>query len=393
MYKLKNKQLIHLTKGKHHDGGGLYIRITRQGKGLWTYRFRLNKKSHEMSLGTFPEVKLSEAREKLAEQKRLRLKDINPLHEKRKHEILKEQQNKKFSEIADLYITTKKKDEWTNPKSEQQWRSTIETYAKPILDRKPFIDINHDDIVEVLFPIWSTKTETARRLQQRLFRIISFAKIKKWYDKENPASWQEHLSHVLPDPYKIQRVTHHAHLKHNEIKVFYNRLCKLELFSAYALRIVILTVTRTSEVLKSKFEEFDLENRIWTIPFQNMKARKVHKIPLSNEVIKIINYMRRKHNHPFVFPNTYLSKPLSNGAMLNLLKTKFSELKITVHGFRSTFRTWAEEENKYQHYVIKFSQAHQLPNKIEKAYLRSDLLKERIKIMNDWEKYIISKKG
>ena len=391
MYKLKNKELIHLTRGKHHDGGGLYIRITRQGKGLWTYRFRLNKKSHEMSLGTFPEVKLSEAREKLAEQKRLRLKKINPLHEKRKYEILKEQQNKKFSEIADLYITTKKKDEWTNPKSEQQWRSTIETYAKPVLDRKPFIDINHDDVVEVLYPIWKTKTETARRLQQRFFRIISFAKIKKWYDKENPASWQEHLSHVLSDPYKIQRVKHHAYLKHNEIKVFYNRLCKLELFSAYALRMVIITVTRTSEVLKSKFEEFDLENRIWTIPYQNIKARKEHKIPLSNEVIEIINFMKRKHNHPFVFPNTYLSKPLSNGAMLNLLKTKFSEWKITVYGFRSTFRTWAEEENKYQHYVIKFSQAHQLPNKIEKAYLRSDLLQERIKIMNDWEKYVISK--
>ena len=91
MYNLKNKHLINLTKGKYHDGGGLYLRITRQGKGLWTYRFRLNKTSHEMSLGTFPEVKLSEEREKLAEQKRLRLKKINPLHEKRKHEILKEQ--------------------------------------------------------------------------------------------------------------------------------------------------------------------------------------------------------------------------------------------------------------------------------------------------------------
>ena len=126
-------------------------------------------------------------------------------------------------------------------------------------------------------------------------------------------------------------------------------------------------------------------------PYQNMKARIEHKIPLSSEAIKIINYMKRKHNHPFVFPNNYLSKPLSNGAMLNLLKSKFSEFKITVHGFRSTFRTWAEEEGKYQYYAIKFSQAHQLPNKIEKAYLRSDLLQERIKIMNDWEKYVISK--
>ena len=390
MYKLKNKQLIHLTKGKYHDGGGLYIRITRQGKGLWTYRYNLNKTSHEMSLGTYPEVKLSEAREKFSEQKRLRLKQINPLHEKRKHEILKVQQNKKFSEIADLYITTKKREEWTNPKSEQQWRSTIETYAKPILDRKPFIDINQDDIVEVLLPIWTTKTETARRLQQRLFRIISFAKIKKWYDKENPASWQEHLSHVLPDPYKIQKVNHHSYMKHKDIKSFYNQLCELELFSAYALRVVILTVARTSEVLKSKFEEFDLERRIWTIPYQNMKARKEHNVPLSDEVIKIINFMKRKHNHAFVFPNTYLAKPLSNGAMLNLLKTRFPDLKVTVHGFRSTFRTWAEEEGKYQHYVIKFSQAHQLPDKIEKAYLRSDLFQQRKIIMNDWEKYLTS---
>ena len=78
MYKLKNKQLIHLAKGKYHDGGGLYIRIKRQGKGLWTYRYSLNKTSHEMSLGTYPEVSLSEAREKLAEQKRLKLKQINP---------------------------------------------------------------------------------------------------------------------------------------------------------------------------------------------------------------------------------------------------------------------------------------------------------------------------
>ena len=109
MYKLKNKELIHLTKGKHHDGGGLYIRITRQGKGLWTYRFRLNKKSHEMSLGTFLRLNYLMQEKKLAEQKRLRLNKVNPLHEKRKHEILKEQQNKKFSEIADLYITTKKR--------------------------------------------------------------------------------------------------------------------------------------------------------------------------------------------------------------------------------------------------------------------------------------------
>ena len=100
--------------------------------------------------------------------------------------------------------------------------------------------------------------------------------------------------------------------------------------------------------------------------------------------------MKRKHNHPFVFPNTYLSKPLSNGAMLNLLKTKFSELRITVHGFRSTFRTWAEEAGIYSHHAIEFCLAHELPTKVEKAYLRSDLIEQRKIIMNDWENYLLS---
>ena len=100
--------------------------------------------------------------------------------------------------------------------------------------------------------------------------------------------------------------------------------------------------------------------------------------------------MKRKHNHAFVFPNTYLAKPLSNGAMLNLLKTRFPDLKVTVHGFRSTFRDWAEETGKYQHHAIEFCLAHQLPDKVEKAYLRSNLFGLRTTIMNDWEQYLIS---
>ena len=154
--------------------------------------------------------------------------------------------------------------------------------------------------------------------------------------------------------------------------------------------MVILNVTRTSEVIKSKFEQFDLEKRIWTIPYQNMKARKEHKIPLSNEAISIIKFMRQKHNHEYVFTNLVTGKHISNGAMLHLLKSRFRNLRITTHGFRSTFRTWAEEQGKYQYYAIKFSQAHELPNKIEKAYMRSDLMPERTIIMNDWEKYLLS---
>ena len=389
MKRLNAKQILVLPIGKYPDGNGLYLSIYKPGRGKWSFRYTLNKKAREMGLGSFPEVSLLEARQHALSNKQSLSKKIDPIDEKNRAQILRQQQNKKFSDIADIYISTKKKDEWTNPKSEQQWRNTIATYASPILDRKPFIDINNDDIVEVLLPIWTTKTETARRLQQRLFRIITFAKVKKWYLKENPASWQEHLYHILPNPFKIKKVKHHPFLHHEKVNFFYKELCEIDLFSTFALRLLILTVTRTSEVIKSKFEQFDLDKGIWNLPYYNMKARKEHKIPLSNEAISIIKLMRKKHNHEYVFTNPLTGKHISNGAMLVFIKKQFPNLKITVHGFRATFRDWAEETNKYQHHAIEFCLAHQLPNKVEKAYLRSDLFEQRKIIMGDWEKIIL----
>ena len=390
MKRLNAKQLIVLPKGKYHNGNGLYISISSKGKGKWSFRYRAHKKSREMGLGRFPDVSLFDARQHALSNKQLLRKNIDPIDEKNRAEVLRQQQNKKFSEIADLYISTKKKDEWTNPKSEQQWRSTITNYAVPYLDKKPLSDINMDDIHVLLLPIWSSKTETARRLQQRLFRIFGFAKVKKWYDRDNPALWRGGLQEVMPDPYKIQKVKHHPSLPHEKIQRFYEQLCEYDVVSAYALRLLILTASRTSEVIKAKFEQFNLKKKLWTLPYQNMKARKEHTVPLSNEALSIIALMRQKHNHEFVFTNLGTGRNISNGAILIFVKKLFPQFKITNHGFRSTFRTWAEEQGKYQHYAIKFSQAQQLPDKVEKAYMRSNLLEQRKIIMNDWEQYILS---
>ncbi len=190
MKRLNAKQLLVLPKGKYHDGNGLYISISSKGKGKWSFRYRAHKKSREMGLGRFPDVSLFDARQHALSNKQLLRKNIDPIDEKNRAEVLRQQQNKKFSEIADLYISTKKKDEWTDPKSEQAWRSTITNYALPYLDKKPLMDINMDDVHALLLPIWSSKTETARKLQQRLFRIFGFAKVKKWYDRDNPALWR-----------------------------------------------------------------------------------------------------------------------------------------------------------------------------------------------------------
>ena len=392
MHKFKHKQLLNLKNGKYHDGKGLYISITSPGTGKWSLRYRLDHKSREMGLGTFPEISIVDARQKAEDNRRQILNKIDPIEDKRKQEVLRNQQGKKFSYIADLYISAKKKEEWRNPKSEQQWRNTITSYAVPFLDKKPLIEINIDDIQELLLPIWSSKTETARRLQQRLFRIFGFAKIKKWYEKDNPALWTGGLKEIMSDPYKIHKVKSFASLNYSNISNFYKDISEIDLLAVYALRLLILTATRTKEVIEAKFTEFDLDKKVWTIPEHKMKAGVEHKVPLSDEAIQIINFMRKKHNHEYVFHNKATGKHISNNAMLVFVKKHHLKTKITVHGFRATFRTWAEETGKYQHHAIEFCLAHQLPTKVEKSYLRTNLFGMRKIIMNDWEQFLIKNK-
>jgi len=388
MHRFKHKQLLILTKGKYHDGKGLYISISSQGRGKWSYRYRIDKKSREMGLGTFPEISIIDARQKAEDNRRLVIQKIDPIDDKRRQEVLRNQQNKTFSFIADLYIRAKKEEEWTNSKSEQQWRNTIKTYVTPYLDKKPFIDINVDDIHELLLPIWSSKTETARRLQQRLFRIFAFAKIKKWYERDNPALWKGGLQELMSDPFKIHKVKNFASLKYPKITKFYQDLCEMDFTTVFALRLLILTATRTKEVIEAEFKEFDLDKRIWTIPEHKMKARKEHVIPLSDEAINIIKLMRKKHNHEYVFHNKATGKHISNNGMLVFIKKHYPNKKITVHGFRATFKTWAEETGKYQPYAIEFCLAHQLPTKVESSYLRTNLFDMRKTIINDWEEFL-----
>jgi integrase len=392
MHKFKHKQLLNLKNGKYHDGKGLYISITSPGTGKWSLRYRLDHKSREMGLGTFPEISIVDARQKAEDNRRQILNKIDPIEDKRKQEVLRNQQGKKFSYIADLYISAKKKEEWRNPKSEQQWRNTITSYAVPFLDKKPLIDINIDDIQELLLPIWSSKTETARRLQQRLFRIFGYAKIKKWYERDNPALWKGGLQEVMSDPYKIHKVKSFASLNYSNISNFYTDISKIDLLAVHALKLLILTTTRTKEVIEAKFSEFDLDKKVWTIPEHKMKAGVEHKVPLSDEAIQIINFMRKKHNHEYVFHNKATGKHISNNAMLVFVKKHHLKTKITVHGFRATFRTWAEETGKYQHHAIEFCLAHQLPTKVEKSYLRTNLFGMRKIIMNDWEQFLIKNK-
>ena len=386
----KNK-IKHLKTGKKiHDGRGLYF-FKKGDKGRWSFRYQRDGRCHEMGCGTYPEVSISMARERRESYKKMLSCRVDPITEKRKEEAKRKViRNKHFSDLAKIYIE-RKKFEWRNSKHCKQVGSTLETYAYKILDSKPIEDIEVQDVIRVLKPIWIKKTVTAQRVMQRIARVIGMAKSLGLYHKDNPAIWKGNLEFNLSDPIKINKVRHHPAMPYKMLPAFYQLLMKQSNLSSYALRLLILTVARTNEILGARRDEFDLQERRWTVPEHRMKANREHKVPLSDEAIEIIKSRMRESNQELLFPSVIGKKHISNMAMLQLMRRcSLPYNEYVPHGFRSTFRDWAAETGNYDQNVVEFCMAHKLHSRVEGAYMRSDLYNKRVEIMKDWERSIMS---
>lgn len=386
--KLTNAKLRSLPIGKKvSDGGGLYYQPTAPNKGKWSYRFAMDGKSHEMGLGTFPEISLKEARLAHAEQRKLFVSGNNPIEARRRIEqSQKASQARKFSDVAEMVIRAKRPT-WTNEKSEKQWRSSLETYAYPILDKKPLAEITRADVLEVLEPKWNELTETLWRVRQRMRAVFAYAKTKGWYSEFNPAEWEHNLDTVLS---RKRFIGHHESLPYNRLPWFYSSLQQFDTISAYALQFTILTAARTSEVRLAKPEEIDFTRAIWNVPAERMKARASHRVPLSKPVLALVESVMRKHNQPFIFPSTKPEIGLSNGAMHQLIRKRYPNEKFTVHGFRTTFRMWAAEVGDYDQNLAEIALAHSQDKKVEGAYMRSKLIDKRRAMMENYSQFAIS---
>ena len=242
-------------------------------------------------------------------------------------------------------------------------------------------------IKEILSPIWLEKPETARRVRQRIEKVWYWGKVLEYCSGDNPAVFKGNLEYVLPKQPPLHQ-SHHNALPHAEIPSFWAKLLKIPTLSSLALQLLILTAARTSEVLEAKWREFDFEKEIWIIPRERMKTGKEHRIPLSSHTIKLLHHIQTVFpSDGFVFSKGR-DTPLSNMAMLSLIKREFAELAITVHGFRSSFRDWGETSNAYSHRSLEYSLGHSVQNKVESAYQRDDLLLLRRKIMTNWAVYL-----
>ena len=313
-----------------HDGRGLYLTLSAPKKGKWTIRYMLSRKAEEMGLGRYPEVCLSEARKRHF-QARIKIENgIDPIEDKRKlAAIAKKEEALLFSHVKDDYIKDHRL-KWTNAKHAFDWNSSLTRYACPILDKKPFSQLDTQDIIAVFKPIWHTKHETARKLQNRLKLIFGYAKAARLYPRENPAAWLDYLCHYFPSFDGKRDVKHHRSLPYLQMQDFYADLERIETMTSKALRFTALTAARTTETLGATAEEFDLNKRLWCVPSERMKARKPHDVPLSDQACHLIDDILGSHNKPFIFHGINPEKPLSNMAMLSLIKKRLQLYDTTV---------------------------------------------------------------
>lgn len=373
--------------GRYTDAAttGLNFNVKSNGGGYWVFRYLFHGKRSDLSLGAYPTISLKEARKRAIAARNDLLQGVKPRTYWKSGIISKDPNQLPFKDYAKQCIEAKKA-EWQNPKHIDQWFNTIEQYANPIIGNKYLDTIDTQDILDILTPIWYTKTETASRLRGRIEWILASATTRRLRSGLNPATWKGHLETILPKPTRITPVKHHPALPYKEIPIFLNNLRERDGLAALALEFLILNANRSGEVLNGLRSEIS-EEGLWTIPANRMKAKREHRIPLgkrSLEILAIAKYLDPDSKYLF----SKDGKPLSNMAMAMLLR-KINPT-ITVHGFRSCFRDWVSEETTHSPEVAEKALAHTVANQVEAAYRRGDLLEHRKRLMKDWEDFCIT---
>jgi integrase len=374
------------TNGLYADGGGLYLRVKGGSRG-WVFRFTLHGRKREMGLGAAHTLTLAEAREKARESRKLLLQGVDPIEQrKQEHTAARLEQAKGMTfELAAAALIAAKVSEWTNPKHRAAWPRTLEQYAYPMIGKLPVKDIDTALVTKVLQPIWQEKTETASRLRGRIEAVLDWATVSGFRTGDNPARWSGHLAHVFSLKGKAKQ--HFAALPYAEMPAFMVKLRVDSSVQARALEFLILTGARLEEVRAATWDEIDLADKVWTVPAKRMKARKPHRVPLCDAAMAVLAQMKEQQRSAYIFAGNRVGRPLGPSTLLLLAKA-LAEKEITLHGFRSAFRTWAAERTNYPREVAELALAHNVSSEVERAYQRSDMVEKRRQFMAAWAGFL-----
>lgn len=365
--------------GTYGDGDGLFLKVTGKGGASWLLRVQHEGKRRDMGLGSAKLVSLAAARAKAAEARKATREDGR--------DLIAEKQEAKAAAVtfreAALTFHDTHKHQWANAKHGDQWLATIETYAFPTLGSKPVGNITAGEIIKAISAVWTTKPETGRRVRQRICAVLDYAHARGWRATEAPARSLA-AGNGLP---KQQGGKHHPAMPYTDVPTFLTRLrASGGVWGRLALEFAILTAARSQEVRRATWDEIDLENNIWTVPADHMKMKREHSVPLSLEALSVLKSAAavRLVGTDLVFPGMS-GREMSDMTLLKVLRRM--EEPVTVHGFRSSFRTWVAEATNFSGEVAEAALAHQNPNEVERAYQRGPLLDKRRKMMEAWGIY------
>ena len=362
--------------GKYYDLHGLFLRIEPTGSRRWVQRVSVAGRQREIGLGSADLVTLAEARELAVSNKKLARAGGDPLAAKQER-IAIPSLNEAIDKVIELNAPT-----WTNAKHAAQFKSTLTNYVTPRLGRRPVNDIQAADILSVLQPIWVDKNETARRVKQRIGTVMKWA-IAQGYRSDDPTLA---LNQVLPKPNRKPK--HRASLPYTDVSDCLNVIKNSDamLSTKLAIELLVLTATRSGEVRLADWSEVDLDAKTWTIPAERMKMKEEHVIPLSDRALDVLKEAKALGDVGLIFPGMRSGRPMSDMTMSKLVK----ELgyPVDIHGFRTSFRTWVQEQTNTAHEVAERALAHKTTNKVEAAYARSDLFEKRRKLMDAWASYL-----
>lgn len=369
---LTTKRIARLTPGRRYgDGDGLYLEVASATNKSWLFRYERDGRERWMGLGPLKTFDLKEARERARKARQLLKDNIDPLEARaaardaaRKHAA----ERITFKAAAERFLSLHEGG-WKNAKHRQQWRNTLHQYAYPALGGRPVNAIDTAVVNDALAPHWTRIPETARRVRDRIERVLTWVKDGMPLPVSSAATGRVSLP-ALP---------------YADIPEFMERLRGRDGIPSRALEFLILTAARSGEILGATWNEIDLDKKLWTIPPMRMKAGRAHRVPLSDRAVGIIKKLPHEKGNPFVFIGSRPGKPLAGDALLD--ETKALRPGVVPHGFRSTFKDWSSEMTNIPNMISEAALAHAIGDKTEAAYRRGDMLDKRRHLMALWATY------
>ena len=370
------------AKGRYPDGNCLYLVVGDSGAKHWLLRIVVRGKRRDMGLGSASLVDLEEARDLARRYRKIAREGGDPAQERRGL----------FVSVKDaaLKVHALNAPSWSNEKHSDQWISSLERHVFPMIGDTAISEVTSSDILRVLSPIWVEKSDTAKKIRQRLRMVIKWAKAQGYYEGEDPVELAEQaLPRIKPSG------EHFKSASYEELPQIVNQLqsSQVSLPTRLALEFLILSACRTTEVLEAHWSEIKLDKRLWVIPAERMKASKPHEVPLTDRMMDLLEVAGSlKLDNGLIFPSQINGKALSNNT-LRLALQKRLKVDATVHGMRSAFKDWAAETTGYANEVSEMALGHAISSKVEAAYRRGNLLTKRKQMMADWADYVAGKQN